>query len=59
VTDAEDRSVPEPWHAPGGACPSCGAPSHPGYTCSGKTTSEVIRLLWPDRRLHPAERGQT
>lgn len=39
-----------------GTCPGCAGPSHTGLTCDGKTTDEVIAVVWPDADLDPAER---
>lgn len=38
---------------PAGTCPGCKLESHPGVTCDGRTTAEVIALLWPGVRLIP------
>jgi hypothetical protein len=41
---------------PGGTCPGCARASHPGLTCDGKTSEEVIEAVWggPDA---PAQAG--
>lgn len=41
--------------APAGECPGCGADSHPGLTCSGRTSAEVIAALWPGVVLPPTK----
>lgn len=40
---------------PPGTCPGCRLDSHPGVTCDGRTTEEVIRILWPGVTLRDVE----
>lgn len=30
---------------PAGTCPGCGKASHPGFTCGGLTTEQVLHAL--------------
>lgn len=40
---------------PAGTCPGCRLDSHPGVTCDGKTSEQVIAILWPGVQLPDPE----
>lgn len=42
-----------PFFVPAGTCPGCGHDSHPGRTCLGATTDDVLEALL----TRPAERS--
>lgn len=42
---------------PEGTCPGCTGDSHPGRTCVGATSDEVIAFLWPDVELPHVSRA--
>ena len=43
------------YYTPAGICPGCGADSHPGLTCDGRTTHDVIAAAWPDVKVELTE----